>query len=475
MNVLLDTLIRPHGETDDTIDYTCISWEHRPDLAVDHVAIGDAHCAGGQWVDNPVAASWDIETLSYAGMLSLPGYSFAEHHVRTHGADLPPFQRPSRREVATYLAEYPEQVGIEDSFYYSQKLAGISRTENGFFVESHGISCRHLVLASGIFSHLIPARPLLQPLSTLSKTEKAVSTAPLLVIGSGFSAADVILSTPKERKIIHIYKWAPKTSPSPLRGCHQQAYPEYAGIYRRMKSAAISRTRPTSIRPKMRKISSSVFDVSREWKDIYEGYPNTVVIDVNVHGDTAVVTFQPEDGPSFTREISELAYVVGRRGSLSYLSQTLQTEVCGSPSDAVVISGQTLRQKALISTEVSDNIFIIGSMTGDSLVRFSYGGCVFAAGQIMDRYKRRQDDSENCIRRLGRDDEKVHSSGSSASASGTSSPSNNRTRNQSSTGSSSPFQNEDDNGNVTRAHRPVPEVRLMSGLEGHNHSSTASQ
>jgi hypothetical protein len=30
--------------------------------------VGKTKTSGGQWEDNPVAASWDIGTLSYAGM-----------------------------------------------------------------------------------------------------------------------------------------------------------------------------------------------------------------------------------------------------------------------------------------------------------------------------------------------------------------------------------------------------------------------
>ena len=354
--------------------------------------MGQTHEPGGQWADNPVQASWDIGALSYAGMISLPGYGFDEHYQTRHGRPMPTFLRPSRRAVAEYFAAYPDQVGVSDSIYNGQQVSRISRESDGFFIASHNIRCRHIVLASGIFSQLIAPRPLLRPLVSLTDTQLGASAEPLLVIGSGFSAADVIISSPPRQRIIHIYKWAPSTSPSPLRGCHQDAYPEYAGVYRRMKHAALSSSHLKDKRPKLGR-SAPDFESSRDWHSTYEGLPNTKIIDVQVNdeGCSATVTLRRagRPDPPFQRRVGGLAYVVGRRGSLNYLAPKLLGEVLPRGSNATVakdhttISGQTLREKANSDLELASNVFIIGSLTGDSLIRFAYGGCVYAAGKIM--------------------------------------------------------------------------------------------
>jgi hypothetical protein len=383
INVLLDTLIRPHGETEESEKETCVTWRHDPGRAVPHLVFGSAGCAGGQWVENLVKASRDIGTLSYANMLSLPGYSFAQHYWKVHGKTLPSYVRPSRRSVAAYFAAYPFQVGIEDAIHSGQKLAGITRTEDGFYIASHGLKCRHLVLASGIFSKLIPAPSLLQPLLNLPGSVENTQQGPLLVIGSGFSAADVIISAPLRQRIIHVFKWAPTTSPSPLRACHQQAYPEYAGVYRRMKMAALNSQADRIRRPKISRSMSS-FDASRDWDSMYEGFPNTFIAGVHVRGDSAVVTLQRADSSQVQRTVSGLAYVIGRRGSLNYLESALRREVCGPIQDTEMLSGRSLREKALEDLEVAPGVFITGSLTGDSLVRFAFGSCTYAAGKIMD-------------------------------------------------------------------------------------------
>ena len=369
-----------------------MKWRYEPARAVPHILIGDSQWPGGQWVDNPVHASWDIGTLSYACMLSLPGYSFAEHYHKTTGRELPQFTRPSRYQVTEYLRSYPQEVGIADAIHSGERVSGISRTRRGFFIESHGMTCKHLVLASGIFSELIATPPLLEPLLKLpsSSGQAASQDIPLLVVGSGFSAADVITSCPPGQRILHIYKWAPSTSPSPLRACHQQAYPEYAGVYRRMKKAtknALHDTnpRPLGKRPTMRRASTSAFDLSRDWATLYEGLPNTEILAVKVDGNTAIITLKTATGAILHRRVSRLEYVVGRRGSLRYLSKDLLAEVCGSLEvGEMAISGRTLRHKVLDDVEVARNIYVTGSLTGDSLIRFAYGSCTEAAGRIMD-------------------------------------------------------------------------------------------
>lgn len=390
VNVLLDTLVRPLGETDDTVQKTCVKWRHDPTKAIPHLVIGNTKHAGGQWVDNPVHASWDIGTLSYAGMISLPGYSFEEHYRQQTGQPMPLYLRPSRRRVADYLAAYADRVDVADSIRNGQHVAGVCRRDNGFYISSHNIFCKNLVLASGIFNILIAPPPLLDPLLRLDDSGGGNSSDPILVVGSGFSAADVIISTPAGQKIIHVYRWAPTTSPSPLRACHQQAYPEYAGVYRRMKLAALSSSSSSKDKKLRLPRTHSDFDTSRDWKSTYEGLANAEIIDVRLAEDeapaAAIVTFQIGDEPPFCRRVGSLAYVVGRRGSLDYLAPELAREVL--PTDAPesaagMISGQTLREKAHDDLEVAPGVFIIGSLTGDSLIRFAYGGCAYAAGKMM--------------------------------------------------------------------------------------------
>jgi hypothetical protein len=385
VNTLLDTLIRPNADTE-LNPTSCVQWRYEPEKAVSHVAIGDTEHAGGQWADKPVSASADIGTLSYAEQLSLPGYSYEDHLAKRETQDQCDFVRPSRAEVADYLRAYPAAAGIADSVFAGTKIEDVRRTKDGFVIGSLGIRCKHLVLASGTFSVNIPPPLSLAPVAQLNNIQH-----PLLVIGSGFSAADVIISAPATRRIIHIFQWAPEKRPSPLRACHHTAYPEYATVYRQMKLAAIASNKSRTTKPSVTRRKSSVLVQSRNW-DLYEGLPNAEIIDVSPSQEegAAIITVRLPSGEQITHEVGGLAYVVGRRGTLDFLSTDLRTEILTSMDQILpvntqtLISGRTLRTKAESSLEVAKNIFITGSLTGDSLIRHAVGGCVFAAGRIMD-------------------------------------------------------------------------------------------
>jgi len=381
INVLLDTLVRPLADTDPGEHQSCVRWVKEPGRKIQHSVLGNSTQAGGQWADNPVAASWDIGALSYAEMLSLPGYTFEDHyHMAHHGKPLPDFHRPTRREVADYLAKYPEMVGISDSVYTGVEVNSIQRTKSGFYLGSHGITCKTLVLATGTFSNLIPPRPLLLPLKDLPpKNEEG----PLLVIGSGFTAADVIISAPPNRKIIHIFKWDPDNHPSPLRACHPSAYPEYASVYKRMKLAAQQNLGASVVSPLRFKKSNPFFD-TRDRENVYEGFPNTYIKDVSIGDDTATPVLETGSGEETRREVSNMEYVIGRRGSLDYLDPHLRLEVLGTGGSKIMVSGRALRPKVEETVEVAPHVMAIGSLTGDSLIRFAYGGCAAAAQVILE-------------------------------------------------------------------------------------------
>lgn len=390
INVLLDTLLRPLADTNPGQHESCVEWCRDTTKRVSHVVLGNTSQPGGQWAGNPVVGSRDIRALSYAEMLSLPGYSFEQHFKKTCGNKLADLYRPTRREVAEYLAAYPAVVGIADSIFTNVTVDGVSRTTKGFHIKSHSIECKHLVLASGVFSNLIPPQPLLTPLSD-ALLRPSASKLPLVVIGSGFTAADLILSYPPKQKIIHIFKWDME-QPSPVQACHPRAYPEYASVYRRMKLAANNILGWQAVPSPLRIKNSNPIFSGRDWDTDYEGLPNTVIKDVELFSDKATITFQRKEGKIFKRDISGLEYVVGRRGSLGYLDSKIQNEILGPnhlPSSAGVgtaeISIRTLRLRVEESFEIAPQIFAIGSLTGDSLIRFAIGGCIFAASEIIRR------------------------------------------------------------------------------------------
>ncbi|CAO3572716.1 unnamed protein product [Mortierella alpina] len=80
------------------------------------------------------------------------------------------------------------------------------------------------------------------PLSVdLSSMLEDRSTLPIVIVGTGLSAADAILLIQEKqpwRRIVHIYKHFSASEPSPLKRCHRDVYPEYASVWVRMKKFA---------------------------------------------------------------------------------------------------------------------------------------------------------------------------------------------------------------------------------------------
>jgi hypothetical protein len=121
------------------------------------------------------------------------------------------------------------------------------------------------------------------------------------------------------------------------------------------------------------------------------------VIAVEMQSESAVVTFQLPDKSTIERTVRGLVYATGRRGSLAYLDKPLLSEVLGCPDGtepSPIISGKTLRAKAWEDLEVAEDVFIIGSLTGDSLIRFAYGSCVQTAGRLIRAHA--GDDKSEC-------------------------------------------------------------------------------
>lgn len=313
-------------------------------------------------------------------MLSLPGYSFPDHCKRTHRRAMPDLARPTRREVAAYYSAYPKAVGISSEVFTNVHAQRVRQLPQGGFElrvnhrssststsKTMTIICTHLVLATGIYSHVIPPPPIFASLLHISNTSYTTNppAAPLLVVGSGFTAADVMMAAKNAgRKICHIYKWNP-ARPSPLKGCHSQAYPEYAQIYKRMKAVATTAASSPKSPP-------SLVD------DTYEGFPNARVVSASNDGRIRILT---ADGDIVERVVGGLKYCVGRRGGLEYLSSELRKAV--GVVDAGWISGDTMRWRVEEDLEVTKGVFVVGSLTGDSLVRFGFGGCAYAAGKIL--------------------------------------------------------------------------------------------
>ena len=385
-NILLDALLRPNGDldTDPSLNKSRIKFKYDPSKQIDHLVVGHSAVPGGQWSED--TENEDSLTLSYADMLSLPPYSTGQYILNSEGRELPAFSRLTRSQAKGYYATYPAEVGISDSFLSSYKVANISRISFGRFdvlLKSHNdllhIKCSRVILASGLFSCALPPPKILASFTPLSHPNYSL---PVLILGSGFTAADSVLyHLSKNRQVIHIYKWDNTlNSPSPLKACHPQAYPEYSAIYRYMKSKKAEN---------------------------YTGYPNAEITSAEMKNGNLEIVINPngesetQQQPSVTVTVGTVKSCVGRRTKLDYLLPHFSDELKDLhfdengylrkdgflPRVVKVIDKGTPNDssKRRLGFEVMHNIWVIGSLTGDSsLVRFAFGGVVGAANDLLN-------------------------------------------------------------------------------------------
>ncbi|KAK9235553.1 hypothetical protein V1525DRAFT_409723 [Lipomyces kononenkoae] len=442
VNFLLDTLVAPNIDIDiHARQKSRVSWSLVKEHAVDHLVVGSGFVPGGQWAGRDVPS----KTLSYAEMLSLPGFSFSEYYKATHGNEPDPYSRPMRTEVASYYAMYPSRVGITDAVHANYTVLSIHRSDgkagdlfkaiiqNNDTAGLQVVTARNVVLATGVFTHQVPPDPILYPIVSRQHANNHYeqtgfdSDGAVLIIGSGYSAADAILSVPENKKIIHLFKWDPKNRPSPLRACHKETYPEYACLYRLMRLAVSSRGRSSHCGSNCPCLAGR-----------YEGFANGAIIDATPDE----IKILLPSGATIERHVSELKTYVGRIGVISYLSSNLRSEV-GVGADQIWASKYSFRKRITsrmerwipvgttqssrdrdkhmpdgqviqnltnvldesgrkaptfessqgnvndyatsYGLEVADGVFVIGSLVGDTLVRYVLGGCVAVAGNIIER------------------------------------------------------------------------------------------
>lgn len=411
VNLLLDLLV-----VSDEINYVSrdqmdsrITWVHEPSRAIDHVVIG-TH-PGGQWAQSDTSTTTpDDQCLSYAEMLSLPGYPFSTHYREKYGKAPPEFLRPRRKDIASYFDAYPDVVGIADSLIIGTVIEVDIRTKGGYTVSYNGQvglmtpgsesvpgspsttqsspflssskrtpSCRltstNVVLATGIFdkpsqfkthkhancssksllynsectgmtlNELIDKR--FNGLFHFDHSDSHVT----LVVGSGFSAADIISSTFKQGgRVLHLFKWGDK--PCPLKGFPRELYPEYASIYRWMKLAAAAQKRTgNGSKPTNGVVSAKRKCQFEENGCHYEGLANTTILSA----EDGVLKLQLPSGEIVTRHVGPVRICVGRTGSLQFLSNRILQALDLAQQEAYTVNKHTISKRILTKNSSSNS------------------------------------------------------------------------------------------------------------------------
>ncbi|XP_070575773.1 oxidative stress-induced growth inhibitor 1-like [Ptychodera flava] len=392
VSLLFDALHHPNADLGCS-EPTCLEWRYNPRNKIPHVVLGKG-LPGGAWQDMKNSKL----TLSLRNWMEMPGLSFTEwlqeNHQKEVSDDGTDDTRASFSDVSKYYTDFVEAANIKDNFLSHVHVKSVRRIkgrnincesgENEGFsdVEQAGLEntlfeviCQHgnegegqpydfkihaknVVLASGI-SDLpnkleVPGENLPFVRYQLNDLEQAIadgeittSSDPIVVVGAGLSAADVVLyARQKGVPVIHVVRRSVHDQAIILKQLPSAVYPEYHEVYEMMKTGG---------------------DPARG----YQCYDNSEVTEIQ-EGKTVVIT---NAGHSMSIKTSMVMVMIGARPNLSYLCCNGQS-LGMNPKQPISKNNPIVTDQYTNESIVSPGIYGMGALVGSNFVRFLTGGAL---------------------------------------------------------------------------------------------------
>ncbi|CAD6196236.1 unnamed protein product [Caenorhabditis auriculariae] len=365
LSILYDMLVRPGVDTGDPRP-SSLQWEMNLAHEIPHMVIGETSI-GGSW------NNYDPEMLavSFAQSLDLPGYSTTEW---LGGTPLVP--RLPSCAIASYMASYAEQLGIQRNFHCNMKITSVKKVDDVWVTEGRStldnrpftICSRYVVLACGktaprklglvgeetcknIVYDTKTFKDRLASDTNLGKeyTIPAISSSSkaVVVLGDGISSADVVRHClEREIPVIHVMR---RTD-------------------RQLRNTMISRLSPTYY-GEYNKVHQMM--IGRQVDPLYTRMTSAEVVDVNEKTVLISSTKGKIDIP-----YSLLAVCFGRQ----------------SDFDTVLQGKYSFLQ---YHSEEDPTLFAAGSFAGDHFVRYLVGGCLHVAKEIKAKHRAQQLNNNN--------------------------------------------------------------------------------
>lgn len=329
---LFDALHHP-GADADRVAPTCLDMRYDPRRAVDHLVLGRGE-PGGSWQDMPEG----MKSLSPAYWMELPGWSLFEWG-RKGSRWVDPNARIDRGLVAAYYRDYVAHMGLSDRFVYPATVTAATPGPDGWRLDYTGaggkkevLSARRLVLACGMYD--VPKRLDIpgEALPFVTHRMPVGDKGTLLVVGSGLSAADAILTAREEgRPVIHAF--IDDAEATLLNRLNRAFYPDYSWLSDAMEGEVKANG--------------------------YTPLPRTWLDRIDPDGTCHL------DGPRGTsrRRVDQVAVLIGSRPDLSFLKE--DTDLL-DPSGRVAASAYSLKVPGR-------ELYAVGPLMGDNFVRFITG------------------------------------------------------------------------------------------------------
>ncbi|XP_071488347.1 oxidative stress-induced growth inhibitor 1-like [Diadema antillarum] len=397
--LLFDSLFHPAADLGEE-EKSRLEWRPDSTKAVDHIVLGSGRPGGSWWqMDDSVL------TLSLGAWMELPDMSFEEwaaEYRETHSetAAKTSHRRATLSEVAHYYDAYVKKKKLVDYFVPYTKVVSVRRLKGRRVINSEsgepeircqrcckyqgenlfeikgvnvnpGCGCKqsftvlspNVVMATGMLGKPnrlnVPGDDFRYVRYDLKYLESAIqegdlsqNSYPVLVIGSGLTAADaIIMARNAGIPVVHVFRRSPRDSAITLSKLPKVVYPEYHHVLQMMRGE-IQEEGYTPL-PKHR-----VLEFGKELLVTIEGDDSTQRIPVSMVtvliGAKPDLSFLPQDGLHLGEEREDISCKQNPVSVDPYTMETLQ----------------------------EPGLYAMGPLVGDTFVRFAMGGAMAIASHL---------------------------------------------------------------------------------------------
>lgn len=409
--LLFDSLCRP--DADMGVNHpSLLNWKHEPKHSINHVVLGKGK-PGGAWQQ----MDGNLQTLSLANWMELPSLPFKDWIMNNQIKDdqIVHNNRASVADIKNYYSSFVKQNQLK-SFYNYHTVTSVQKVYEfksgidlesgemlpcckkfrknhpplwevrGYVEDEEATDCEngnklrkefcfrapHVVVATGTFdipNELgIPGENHPHVVHSLHEFEKHLAERhnrslldPILVVGSGLSAADAILMALESNvSVIHVFRKGPNDSSIIFKKLPAGIYPEYHKIHSLMKE--------------------------KLHNPLYKPYSKHQLAELKDDCGALLESLDSKDIISV--DISLAVILIGSRPDLSFLPSEgknlgvvprFPIECKYNPFDVDLYSFQCNREVGL---------FAMGPLVGENFVRFGLGGALGISNFLLKKKKR---------------------------------------------------------------------------------------
>ncbi|CAF3765187.1 unnamed protein product [Rotaria sp. Silwood1] len=410
VSLLIDNLLHPDADLGAHLQ-SKIKWRHDSSLSIDHLCIGRGNI-GGVWNQ---LTSKQLQTISMADWMELPNYSMSTFRqqrrtsrsnssssITTTTIDENQSKRATYDEVHSYYINYVKRNRLTNFFRNGHEVTSIERVcidapyyddineeirtperlweirgYNEQNKNSFVIHAKYVVLATGMPQKLTRSLGIIGEqasqsftYTTLHDIEELIinkkrlnnNSKPLLVVGCGLTAVDVLLLCQQYSiPVLHVFRRTIDDHELVLNQLPTNVFPEYERIRELIRQ-------------------STSMSSSSQWS--YQCSSQSEILSITEDGTAHIRNLRTQVTTEY--DISFVARVTGADVTLPFLSSSSTKKKNGLHIDPYTYE--------CIDFE---NVYALGPLAGDKLVRFLQGGAVACAASLFKKHRQALSNNNN--------------------------------------------------------------------------------